>query len=144
MFRWRIYAQAFTLAAMVGGSLYYNRDRVLRRQWFMKQQEIKAKEKHALWIKELEFREKEDQERRAKMHKVREAQKREAEQKALQTAEPAPKVLEAVQSVEDLEPSKSSAARGGGPPKSEAGGGGVVDAVKQRLPQRSQNDNEKG
>ena len=110
----------------------------------MKQQEIKAKEKHALWIKELEFREKEDQERRAKMHKVREAQKREAEQKALQTAEPAPKVLEAVQSVEDLEPSKSSAARGGGPPESEAGGGGVVDAVKQRLPQRSQNDNEKG
>lgn len=137
MFRWRLYGQSFTLAAMVVGSLYYNRDRMLRREWFLRQQEVKAKEKHDAWIRELEFREKEDQERRAKMWKVKEAQKREAEGKGSQgvvnAVEALKEKLPSPPSAEEREPSEHAEARVG-----------VVETVKERLPAHTSIETEKG
>ena len=81
MFRYRIYGQAFTLAALVGGSYYYNSDRLLRREYEKLQTEKKAKEKNEAWIRELEVRDREDQDWRERMGKVREVQKEEAERR---------------------------------------------------------------
>ncbi|KAK6521296.1 Respiratory supercomplex factor 1, mitochondrial [Arthrobotrys conoides] len=57
MFRRRIYAQAFTVAAMVGGSYYYADEHRARKNLETKVAEQKAKEKNRAWIKELEARE---------------------------------------------------------------------------------------
>lgn len=62
MFRMRIYAQAFTIVAMVGGSMYYEKDREKRKQMDGVIKERTALEKREKWIKELEAREKEDRE----------------------------------------------------------------------------------
>ncbi|KAL8792261.1 MAG: hypothetical protein Q9195_005140 [Heterodermia aff. obscurata] len=79
MFRYRIYGQAFTLVAMVGGSLYHNSDRILRRKYEKVKAEQKAAEKHEAWIRELEARDREDKEWRERMAKVRDAQREEVE-----------------------------------------------------------------
>ena len=89
MFRYRIYGQAFTLAALVGGSFYYNSDRILRREYDKIQTEKKAKEKNEAWIRELEARDKEDQGWRERMGKVREVQKEEADRRKAAMAEKA-------------------------------------------------------
>lgn len=81
MFRYRIYGQAFTLVAMVAGSFYYNSDRILRHEYEKVKKEKKAKEKNEAWIRELEARDKEDQDWRERMGKVREAQKAEVEKR---------------------------------------------------------------
>lgn len=62
MFRARIYAQGFTLAAMVGGSIYYKKERDEQKAIDEVVAERKAKEKQSAWIRELEIRDKEDQE----------------------------------------------------------------------------------
>ncbi|EPS43822.1 hypothetical protein H072_2166 [Dactylellina haptotyla CBS 200.50] len=59
MFRRRIYAQAFTVAAMVGGSYYYADDQKARKNHEHKVAVEIAKEKNRAWIKELEAREEE-------------------------------------------------------------------------------------
>lgn len=64
MFRRRIYAQGFTLLAMVGGSVYWEGDREKRQQFDKLVEEKKKKEKHEAWIKELEIRDEEEQELR--------------------------------------------------------------------------------
>ena len=81
MFRYRIYGQAFTLVAMVAGSLYHNSDRILRRKYEKVKAEQKAAEKHEAWIRELEARDREDKDWRERMGKVREAQKAEVEKR---------------------------------------------------------------
>ena len=65
MFRARIYAQGFTLVAMVAGSMYWQTDRQKRKEYDAVVAEQKAKEKNQLWIKELEARDQEDKELRA-------------------------------------------------------------------------------
>ncbi|RVD88365.1 uncharacterized protein DFL_002552 [Arthrobotrys flagrans] len=59
MFRRRIYAQAFTVSAMVGGSYYYADKHKERKNLETKVAVQKAKEKNKAWIKELEAREEE-------------------------------------------------------------------------------------
>src|SRR5438067_2410877 len=59
MFRRRIYAQAFTVAAMVGGSYYYADEHKARKNYEVKVAEQKARERNRAWIKELEAREEE-------------------------------------------------------------------------------------
>ena len=71
MFRARIYAQAFTLAAMVAGSYYYQADRSKRKEFEGVLAEKKAREKNEAWIRELEARDLEDREWKAKRDKVR-------------------------------------------------------------------------
>ncbi|KFX96863.1 hypothetical protein V490_03094 [Pseudogymnoascus sp. VKM F-3557] len=62
MFRARIYAQGFTIVAMVAGSMYWKSDRQKRKEFDEVVAERKAKEKHDLWIKELEARDEEEKE----------------------------------------------------------------------------------
>ncbi len=83
MFRNRIYAQGFTLAVIVAGSLYYKEDRKKRKTFDKKVAEKRAEEKRQAWIRELEARDREDQELKAK----KEAAKRKAIAKA--AAQPA-------------------------------------------------------
>ncbi|KAF3924692.1 hypothetical protein AA313_de0206510 [Arthrobotrys entomopaga] len=59
MFRRRIYAQGFTVAAMVGGSYYYADEHRARKNIEVKVAEQRAREKNRAWIKELEAREEE-------------------------------------------------------------------------------------
>jgi len=65
MFRARIYAQGFTVAAMFAGSMYWKSDRQKRKEYDSVVAEKKAQEKNLLWIKELEARDAEDKELRA-------------------------------------------------------------------------------
>ncbi|KFY30670.1 hypothetical protein V493_01752 [Pseudogymnoascus sp. VKM F-4281 (FW-2241)] len=65
MFRARIYAQGFTIVAMVAGSMYWKSDRQKRKEFDEVVAERKAKEKNELWIKELEARDEEEKEIRA-------------------------------------------------------------------------------
>jgi hypothetical protein len=65
MFRARIYAQGFTLVAMLAGSVYWQADRDKRKEFEGVVAEKKAKEKNDAWIKELEARDEEEREIRA-------------------------------------------------------------------------------
>lgn len=64
MFRRRIYAQGFTILAMLGGSAYWESDRAKRGQFDELSEEKRRKEKRDAWIRELEVREEEEQELR--------------------------------------------------------------------------------
>ena len=61
MFRRRIYAQGFTILAMVAGSAYWESDRSKRNEYNELIEDKKKKEKHEAWLKELEAREEEEQ-----------------------------------------------------------------------------------
>lgn len=65
MFRARIYAQGFTLVAMIAGSMYWQTDRQKRKEFEGVLSEQKAKEKNEAWIRELEARDQEDKEIKA-------------------------------------------------------------------------------
>lgn len=77
MFRFRLYAQSFTIVAMLGGSFYYNADRLKRNEYVKLKKKREAQEKKEAWIRELEARDLEDKEWRSKMGKVRDAQREE-------------------------------------------------------------------
>ncbi|KAJ5280758.1 hypothetical protein N7478_006130 [Penicillium angulare] len=62
MFRARIYAQAFTLVALVAGGMYFKTERTQRREFEKAVEERKSQEKRDLWLRELEIRDKEDRE----------------------------------------------------------------------------------
>lgn len=64
MFRRRIYAQGFTILAMVAGSAYWESDRAKRKKFDELTDEKKRQEKRDAWIKELEAREEEEEEMR--------------------------------------------------------------------------------
>lgn len=64
MFRRRIYAQGFTILAMLGGSAYWESDRAKRGQFDELTEEKRRKEKKDAWIRELEVREQEEEELR--------------------------------------------------------------------------------
>jgi hypothetical protein len=65
MFRARIYAQGFTLVAMLAGSAYWSADRDKRKEFEGAVAEQKAKEKSDAWIRELEARDEEEKEIKA-------------------------------------------------------------------------------
>jgi len=73
MFRARIYAQGFTLVAMVAGSMYWQTDRNKRKEFDKVVLEEKAKEKNQAWIRELEARDEEEKEIRAMRDRRRQA-----------------------------------------------------------------------
>lgn len=70
MFRRRIYAQGFTILAMVAGSAYWESDRAKRKQYDGLVDEKKKKEKHEAWLRELEARDEEEQELRKLRDKI--------------------------------------------------------------------------
>ncbi|WPG97467.1 hypothetical protein R9X50_00024300 [Acrodontium crateriforme] len=61
MFRRRIYAQGFTIFAMLIGSAYWKDDRDKRSEYNELLEDKKKKDKHDAWLKELEIREEEEQ-----------------------------------------------------------------------------------
>ena len=84
LFRYRLYAQAFTIVAMLGGSWYYNADRLKRKEFTNLIAKKKAQEKKEAWIRELEARDAEDKEWRAKLGRVRDSKREEAEREAVE------------------------------------------------------------
>ncbi|KAJ8058608.1 hypothetical protein OCU04_012785 [Sclerotinia nivalis] len=78
MFRARIYAQGFTLLAMVAGSMYWDSDRKKRKEFEGVLAEQKAKEKNEAWIRELEARDEEEKEMKRMRDERRRAEGRPA------------------------------------------------------------------
>lgn len=70
MFRRRIYAQGFTIAAMFAGSVYWQSDREKRKEWNTLNEEKKRVEKRDKWLAELEARDEEDKAYRAKLERA--------------------------------------------------------------------------
>lgn len=60
MFRARIYAQGFTLIALVAGSIFYKDERLRRKSFEGAIEEKKAAEKREKWLRELEVRDDEE------------------------------------------------------------------------------------
>jgi Hypoxia induced protein conserved region len=71
MFRARIYAQGFTLLALVAGSFYYGKEREKRKEFEGLLTEKKALEKREAWIRELEARDQEEKELKEKRKRER-------------------------------------------------------------------------
>jgi hypothetical protein len=67
MFRRRIYAQGFTILAIVFGSSYFNKDKEQRKRDIEEEKERARREKREKWLAELDFRDQEERERRAEM-----------------------------------------------------------------------------
>ena len=69
---------------MLGGSFYYNADRLKRKEYTDLIAKRKAQEKRDAWIRELEIRDMEDKEWRQKLGMVRDAKREEAEREAVE------------------------------------------------------------
>jgi hypothetical protein len=105
MFRARIYAQGFTLVAMVAGSMYWQTDRQKRKEFDAAVAERKAKEKNEAWIKELEARDEEEKELRELRRKRAEGKQAKKGDKLVETIVENGKGAGSV--VEESEPRKS-------------------------------------
>lgn len=75
MFRARIYAQAFTLVALVAGGMYFKTERQQRREFDQAVELRKKQEKRDAWLRELEIRDKEDREWRERHASIEAAAK---------------------------------------------------------------------
>ncbi|KAI1192848.1 hypoxia induced protein conserved region-domain-containing protein [Nemania serpens] len=71
MFRARIGAQAFTVAAMVAGGMYYGADREKRRELIKLEAQRRAEEREQKWLRELEVRDEEDKKLQVAMKRKR-------------------------------------------------------------------------
>lgn len=139
MFRHRIYAQGFTLLAIVAGSIYYEKDRKKRKEFEGVIAQRKAKEKNEAWIRELEARDKDDKEWRVRMGKVTAAEAKAAETEKEKKAGDE-KLGGIVEAVKELASSGGKPGQDGGGEVSEkqtANGGdkdwAIVAAVKNEL-----------
>lgn len=61
-FRRRLYAQAFTIAVLVAGNLYWQKDRVKRKDYEKQVAEKERMDKRERWLRELEARDEEEKE----------------------------------------------------------------------------------
>ncbi|KAF2438658.1 mitochondrial hypoxia responsive domain-containing protein [Karstenula rhodostoma CBS 690.94] len=59
-FRRRLYAQAFTIAVLVAGNAYWQKDRAKRKDYEKLKAEKERMQKRERWLKELEMRDEED------------------------------------------------------------------------------------
>lgn len=66
-FRRRLYAQAFTIAVLVAGNMYWREDRTKRKDWEKNQAEKERLEKRDRWLRELEMRDEEEKAYQEKM-----------------------------------------------------------------------------
>ena len=69
---------------MVGGSFYYNADRLKRKEYTDLMAKRKAQDKRDAWLRELEARDQEDKDWRDKLGKVRDFQREEREKEAIE------------------------------------------------------------
>jgi hypothetical protein len=98
MFRARIYAQGFTLLALVAGSIFYKDERMKRRTFEGALEEKKAAEKRDRWIKELEARDKEDRDWRERIENAGREFKDEVKAEVEKVAQDAEKTFDSVKS----------------------------------------------
>lgn len=119
MFRARIYAQAFTLFAIVAGGMYYQTERRQRREFEKALEVRKSQEKRDAWLRELETRDKEDRDWRERHAAIDAAAKEAGKKKA-----PAPR--------SDQNP-EHDAARAPIEAADEDKSRGVLDAVRQLI-----------
>ncbi|KAK1142819.1 Respiratory supercomplex factor 1, mitochondrial [Aspergillus melleus] len=77
MFRARIYAQFFTLVAVVAGGMFYKTERQQRKEFEQAVEARKSQEKRDAWLRELEIRDKEDRDWRER-HAAMESAAKEA------------------------------------------------------------------
>ncbi|KAL6703693.1 Respiratory supercomplex factor 1, mitochondrial [Coniothyrium glycines] len=68
-FRRRLYAQSFTIAALVVGNLYWQKDRVKRKDYEKNKAAQEARDKRDRWLRELEMRDEEDKAWKERMAK---------------------------------------------------------------------------
>ncbi|KAF2264415.1 altered inheritance of mitochondria protein 31, mitochondrial [Lojkania enalia] len=68
-FRRRLYAQAFTIAVLVAGNMYWQKDRLKRKEYEKLVKEKEALEKRDRWLKELEARDEEEKAFKARLAK---------------------------------------------------------------------------
>lgn len=73
-FRRRVYAQAFTLAAVVTGGLYWSGDRERRKEYEKVQKAAEMGSRRDRWIAELEFRDEEEKRQAAQARAGRQIQ----------------------------------------------------------------------
>jgi phage protein D len=59
-FRRRLYAQAFTIAVLVAGNVYWQKDRQKRKDYEKQKAQKERMDKRDRWLKELEMRDEED------------------------------------------------------------------------------------
>lgn len=59
-FRRRLYAQAFTIAVLVAGNMYWQKDRLKRKDYEKQKAEKERLDKRDRWLRELEMRDEED------------------------------------------------------------------------------------
>ncbi|KAF2454253.1 hypoxia induced protein conserved region-domain-containing protein [Lineolata rhizophorae] len=83
MFRRRIYAQGFTILAMVAGSIYWREDHAKRKEFEKAVEGRKQTERRDAWLRELEARDEEEKAMRAKL----ERQRRRMEDRKLEEAQ---------------------------------------------------------
>jgi hypothetical protein len=88
MFRARIYAQAFTLVALVAGGMYFKTERQQRREFDQAVELRKKQEKRDAWLRELEIRDKEDREWRERHAAIEAAAKEAGNKPATPRSEP--------------------------------------------------------
>lgn len=113
MFRARIYAQGFTLLAILAGGIYYKDDRLKRAEYNKAITARKAQEKREAWIRELEIRDQEDTDWRER-HEAIEKAAREA-QEGKKTIEQAAREIAAREAKVDIVQAAKDIASKGGP-----------------------------
>ncbi|PGH14066.1 hypothetical protein AJ80_06070 [Polytolypa hystricis UAMH7299] len=100
MFRARIYAQGFTIVAMVAGGIYFKEERKQRKELQGALEEKKGQEKRDAWLRELETRDKEDRDWKERHAAIEEAAK-EAENKANGAQDAVAQLMEEVEKKKD-------------------------------------------
>lgn len=114
MFRYRIYGQAFTVAAIMGGAYYYKGERLLQKNVYFAKKEIEAKAKTEAWIRELEARNEEEIQHRAKMQRLNRSKEEAEETESLDDDEDGVGgrgVLDAVKKLEEAQAKLERASR---------------------------------
>jgi hypothetical protein len=132
MFRRRIYAQGFTILAIVAGSSYWKGDREKRKEFEELDKERKRVEKREKWLAELENRDREDRE-------FKESLGRRMGRRRGDVMESAPDAPSSGSVRSEVERARAAAAREGGDPRAEAmedgpkkgkRGGAIVGSVR--------------
>ncbi|PYI22222.1 altered inheritance of mitochondria protein 31, mitochondrial [Aspergillus japonicus CBS 114.51] len=94
MFRARIYAQFFTLIAVVAGGMYYKTERQQRKEFEQVVEARKSQEKRDAWLRELEIRDQEDKDWRERHAAIEAAAKDAGKRKATAEQDAARSALE--------------------------------------------------
>lgn len=111
MFRYRIYCQGLTLIALLGGAFYYNSDKILFKEYEKLKVAKKKKEQNEAWIKELEARDQEDQEAKAKMERLKNLQREAAQQVTADGKSKGGGVVDAIRRLEESRKESLEAAK---------------------------------